>query len=174
MTVDYELLTVDYELLTVDYELLTVDYELLTVDYELSTDLSTIDCFEVPLQRFQDLRVWQRSHLLVLEIYRLTREFPDSERFGITSQLRRAAVSVPTNIAEGCKRLGSQDYIRFINISEGSLSESEYLVVLSRDLGYMSSDLAVSLLGEMTEIAKMLNALRVTVERSKGSRENSR
>jgi len=116
------------------------------------------------MQRFQDLKVWQRSHELVLEIYRLSREFPPSERFGITSQLRRAAVSVPTNIAEGTKRVGSQDYARFINIAEGSLAETEYLITLSRDLAYLSPEDAAKPLEEVTVIARMLNALRSKVE----------
>ncbi len=116
------------------------------------------------MQRFQDLQVWQRSHALVLEIYGLTKDFPSSERFGITSQLRRAAVSVPTNIAEGTKRLGSQDYVRFINIAEGSLAETEYLITLSRDLGYLSPEATAKPLAEITEIARMLNALRARVE----------
>jgi four helix bundle protein len=116
------------------------------------------------VQRFQDLKVWQRSHALVLQVYQLTKDFPGSERFGITSQLRRAAVSVPTNIAEGTKRLGSQDYIRFINIAEGSLAETEYLIMLSRDLAYLSPDATASPLAEITNIARMLNALRARVE----------
>ncbi len=116
------------------------------------------------MQRFQDLKVWQRSHALVLEIYQLTKDFPGSERFGITSQLRRAAVSVPTNIAEGTKRLGSQDYVRFINIAEGSLAETEYLLMLSRDLAYLSPEATARPLAEITEIARMLNALRARVE----------
>lgn len=116
------------------------------------------------MQRFQDLKVWQWSHELVLEIYRLTREFPPSERFGITSQLRRAAVSVPTNIAEGAKRVGSQDYARFINIAEGSLAETEYLITLSRDLAYLSPEDAAKPLEEVTVVARMLNALRLKVE----------
>ena len=103
----------------------------------------------------------------MLEIYRLTEVFPDFERFGITSQLRRAVVSVPTNIAEGTKRLGSQDYIRFINIAEGSLAETEYLIMLSRDLGYLSLEAAGKPLAEITEIARMLNALRTRVEQGK-------
>ena len=86
------------------------------------------------MQRFNDLKVWQRSHALVLEVYRRTASFPDGERFGLISQLRRAAVSVPTNIAEGSKRQRSQDYARFLNIAEGSLAEVEYLLLLSRDL----------------------------------------
>ncbi|MGO8817139.1 MAG: four helix bundle protein [Terriglobia bacterium] len=116
------------------------------------------------MQRFQDLKVWQRSHALVLEIYHLTNSFPDSERFGITSQLRRAAVSVPTNIAEGTKRLGNQEFARFINIAEGSLAETEYLITLSRDLAYLPQEATSKPLAEITEIAKMLNALRCRVE----------
>jgi four helix bundle protein len=118
------------------------------------------------VQRFQDLKVWQRSHALVLEIYQLTKDFPGSERFGITSQLRRAAVSVPTNIAEGTKRLGSQDFARFINISEGSLAETEYLIMLSRDLGYLPPKVTAMPLAEITEIAKILNSLRGKVEQA--------
>jgi four helix bundle protein len=116
------------------------------------------------VQRFQDLKVWQRSHALVLDIYQLTKEFPGTECFGITSQLRRAAVSVPTNIAEGTKRLGRQDYVRFINIAEGSLAETEYLITLSRDLVYISPEDSAKPLAEITEIARMLNALRSKVE----------
>ncbi len=115
------------------------------------------------MQRFQDLKVWQKSHALVLEVYQLTNGFPGSERFGITSQLRRAAVSVPTNIAEGTKRLGSQDFVRFLNIAEGSLAETEYLIMLSRDLAYLSPQVTAMPLAEITEIAKMLNALRTKV-----------
>jgi len=100
----------------------------------------------------------------VLGIYQLTKDFPSSERFGITSQLRRAAVSVPTNIAEGTKRLGSQDYVRFINIAEGSLAETEYLIMLSRDLAYLLPEATAKPLAEITEIARMLNALRARVE----------
>jgi four helix bundle protein len=116
------------------------------------------------VQHFKDLKVWQRSHALVLEIYRLTRSFPTDERFGIISQLRRAAASVPTNIAEGAKRRGKQDFARFLNIAEGSLAETEYLVVLSRDLGYLPSEDPVMPLAETAEIARMLNALRLKVE----------
>lgn len=118
------------------------------------------------MQRFQDLKVWQRSHALVLEIYRLTKSFPDAERFGIISQLRRAATSVPTNIAEGTKRQGRQDYARFINMAEGSLAETEYLVLLSRDLGYLSPKASEAALAETGEIARMLNALRVKIEQA--------
>lgn len=116
------------------------------------------------MQRFTDLKVWQRSHALVLAIYRATASFPSDERFGITSQLRRAAVSVPTNIAEGSKRQGRLDYARFLNIAEGSLGETQYLLMLARDLGYLPQDVAAPLLGEADEIARMLHTLRVKVE----------
>lgn len=119
------------------------------------------------IQRFKDLRVWQRSHALVLEVYRLTESFPHEERFGLVSQLRRAAVSVPTNIAEGSKRRGSQEYARFLNIAEGSRAESEYLLLLSGDLGYLTAEVTEPLFAEIEEIARMLYGLRVKVEQSR-------
>lgn len=90
------------------------------------------------MQRFTELRVWQRSPALVLELYRATCGFPVEERYGLTSQLRRAALSAPTNIAEGSKRV-SQEYARFSNMAEGSLAETEYLLTVSGDLAYLSS-----------------------------------
>ena len=119
------------------------------------------------MQRFKDLKVWQRSHALVLELYGLTQGFPRDERFGLVSQLRRAAVSVPANIAEGSKRRGSQEYARFLNIAEGSLAESEYLLLLSRDLGYLTAPATEPLFAEIEEIARMLHGLRVKVEQSR-------
>jgi len=117
------------------------------------------------MQRFTDLKVWQRSHALTLDMYRLTGRFPDQERFGLVSQLRRAAASVPTNIAEGSKRARNQDYARFLNIAEASLAETEYLVILARDLGYIGSEKSASILKEADEIARMLHALRTKVEK---------
>jgi len=116
------------------------------------------------LQRFTELKVWQRSHALVLEIYRLTTKFPADERFGVVAQLRRAALSVPTNIAEGSKREGREDYARFLNVAEGSLVEAEYLVMVSRDLGYLTAEIVAPILQEIREIAQMLHNLRVKVE----------
>ncbi len=116
------------------------------------------------MQRFTELKVWERSHALVMTLYRLSARFPEDEYFGLVSQLRRAAASVPTNIAEGSKRQGALDYARFLNIAEGSLSETEYLVMLSRDLGYIGLDDATALLVEIEEIARMLFALRTKVE----------
>jgi four helix bundle protein len=121
------------------------------------------------MQHFSKLQVWQRSHQLVLGIYRATFPFPAEERFGLVSQLRRAAASVPTNIAEGSKRQGSHDYARFLNIAEGSLAETEYLLVLSRDLGYLADTKAKPFLSEIAEIARVLYALRTKVESARAA-----
>ncbi len=116
------------------------------------------------MQRFTDLRAWKRGHALVLKVYQLTKSFPADERFGLTSQLRRAILSVPTNIAEGSKRQGRQEYVRFLNIAEGSLAETEYLLTVSRDLKFASHEQIQPLLNEADEIARMLSRLRATVE----------
>jgi four helix bundle protein len=117
------------------------------------------------VQRFTELQVWQRSHALVLQVYRLTKKFPPEERYGLTSQIRRSTLSVPTNIAEGSKRLTNSEYARFLNIAEGSLAETEYLLMVSRDLGYLPTTITNPLLIEADEIAKMLHALRVRVSK---------
>jgi four helix bundle protein len=122
------------------------------------------------MQRFTDLKVWQRSHALVLEIYRASATFPAEERFGLVSQLRRAAVSVPANIAEGSKRDGRTSWSRFLNFAEGSLAETEYLLLLARDLGYMQADACEPLTREADEIARMLHALRTKVVHQDESR----
>lgn len=119
------------------------------------------------VQRFTDLKVWQRSHALTLEIYRLTGSFPLDERYGLVSQLRRAAASVPTNIAEGSRRQRSPDYARFLNIAEGSLAEVEYLLMLSRDLKLVPVEAVAPLLHESSEIFGMLHTLRQRVEDSR-------
>jgi len=117
------------------------------------------------MQRFTDLLVWQKGHALALKLYRLSSKFPADERFGLISQIRRAAVSVPTNIAEGSKRRTRQEYARFLNIAEGSIVEVEYLLMLAKDLGYLAPLSAHESMNEVSEIAKMLHGLRVKVER---------
>lgn len=114
-------------------------------------------------QRFQDLQVWQKAHQLVLGIYRITRTFPDNERYGLVSQMRRAAVSVAANIAEGFKRRGQADKIRFYNISETSLEEVKYYLILSRDLGYTADN--ETLMAEAETISRMLYRLIQSVEK---------
>ena len=109
------------------------------------------------MQHFTKLRAWAHAHQWVLAIYRETRSFPVDERYGVTAQLRRAASSVPANIAEGSKRRTDADFARFVNIAEGSLSEAEYHLILARDLGYLDPS---ELLEQVNELGKMLNGLR--------------
>ncbi|HAE22410.1 MAG TPA: four helix bundle protein [Spirochaetaceae bacterium] len=97
---------------------------------------------------FEDLLVWQKAHLATLAVYRLTAGFPQSELYGLSSQFRRAAVSVPANIAEGFKRRGKADKIRFYNIAQASLEEARYYVILARDLGYGPPEETGALLDE--------------------------
>ncbi len=89
-----------------------------------------------PAKSFVDLIVWQKAHNLVLAIYKFSENFPKSETYGLTSQLRRSAVSVPANIAEGFKKKGKRDKLRFLNIAQGSLEETRYYLILARDLRY--------------------------------------
>jgi four helix bundle protein len=116
------------------------------------------------VQRFTQLKVWQEAHALVLAIYPLTSRFPADERFGLTSQLRRAAASVPSNIAEGSKRRSTRDYAHFLNIAESSLVEVEYFLILSRDLGYGAARAFEPLLAGIDGLARKLNTLRTKVE----------
>src|SRR5271169_3853577 len=117
------------------------------------------------MQHFTKLLVWQRSHKLVLAICNASVGFPKFELFGLTSQLRRVASSVPTNIAEGSKRQSETDFSRFLNMAEGSLAEIEYLLMLSRDLGYIQPPAASRYLKEVSEILRMLSGLRTTITR---------
>jgi len=118
------------------------------------------------MQRFQELEVWRTSHQLTLNVYGLSRGFPPEERFGLTSQIRRAAVSVPSNLAEGAKRASRGDYARFLNISESSLAEVEYLLLLSGDLGYARQDQVQPLILEADRISQMIYRLRAKVAHS--------
>ncbi|HMK60594.1 MAG TPA: four helix bundle protein [Dissulfurispiraceae bacterium] len=104
---------------------------------------------------FQDLIVWQKAHNLVLTIYRLSDDFPQKETFGLTSQPRRAAISVPANIAEGFKKKTRADKAKFMNIAQGSLEECRYYLILAQDLNY--ADNAVSM-SQLEEVSKLLNA----------------
>lgn len=118
------------------------------------------------MQRFTDLKVWQLGHALTLEVYRLTASFPEDERFGLTSQIRRSASAVPTDIAEGSKRRSNKDYAHFLNLAESSLAETEYHVILSRDLEYLPASAAEALFVRISELSRMLHALRTKVEQA--------
>jgi four helix bundle protein len=108
-----------------------------------------------PAQSFEDLNVWRKAHEFTLAVYRLTWEFPAEERFGLTPQLRRAAISIPANIAEGFKKRSMADKARYMNIAQGSAEESHYYLILARDLGYAVVTDLVSLLDE---VGRMLTA----------------
>ena len=94
------------------------------------------DRMRATARTFEDLVVWQKAHQFALAVYRLTRAFPRSEVYGLTSQFRRAAVSIAANIAEGFRKRGNSDKVRFLNIAQGSLEESRYYLILTRDLEY--------------------------------------
>lgn len=113
-------------------------------------------------ESFEQTLVWQKAHALVLGIYELTSCFPREELFGLTSQLRRAAVSVPGNFAEGYKRRTQSDKARFFNIAQGSLEESRYYLILARDLKYADTN---DLLDQLDEVARLLAAYSSAVSR---------
>lgn len=108
------------------------------------------------MKDFRDLVVWQKSHQLTLEIYRVTKEFPSEERFGLTSQLRRSAASIAANIAEGCGRGSDADLGRFLQMAMGSASETEYHLLLAHDLGYLQANQADLLTSNTQEAKRML------------------
>jgi len=102
---------------------------------------------------FRDLVVWQRAHEYVLALYRLTSRFPKEEIYGLTGQMRRAAVSIPANIAEGFVKRGTADKVRFMNIAEGSIEESRYYLILAQDLGYAQTE---DLLRGLDSVSRLL------------------
>lgn len=109
---------------------------------------------------YKDLIVWRKSIVLVKSIYTLTAEFPSDEKFGLISQMRRAAVSIPSNIAEGQARRTTPDYVRFVSNSQGSLAELETQLIISVELGYCDSGTVSDLFSLLVEVRKMLNGLR--------------
>ena len=105
---------------------------------------------------FFDLFVWKKAHEFVLCVYRVCSKFPDFEQFGLRSQFTRAAVSIPANIAEGYKKLSKADKLRFFNISQVSLEECKYYILLSKDLGYISNESYIELCSLTKETSKLL------------------
>jgi four helix bundle protein len=100
---------------------------------------------------------WQKAHAFVLSVYRITKHFPDDERYGLTSQFRRAAISIEANIAEGYKKLSKADKLRFLNIAQGSLEECRDYIILSRDLSYINEDEMHILYNDVETASKLLN-----------------
>ena len=105
---------------------------------------------------FEDLIVWKKAHQFVLMIYSLTKKLPKEEQFGLVSQFRRAAVSIPSNIAEGYKKIGKKDKLRFFNIAQGSIEECRYYLILVKDLGYVENTITER--EALIEVSKLLNA----------------
>ena len=113
----------------------------------------------VNVRDFQKLKVWGKAHRLVLEVYKATAQFPRAEFYDLARQLRRAAASIPANIAEGCGRSGEAELARFLNIAMGSASELEYHLLLARDLELLAKPDYAQLAGDTTEVKRMLTAL---------------
>ena len=111
------------------------------------------------MQNYQDLKVWQKSHQFVLSVYQLTNDFPKNEIFGLTSQMRRATVSISANLAEGCGKNSTLDIANYSQISLGSLHETEYYLLLSKDLHYISIEIFEKRNSEIREIKAMLISL---------------
>jgi four helix bundle protein len=117
------------------------------------------------INRAQDMDVFKLSHSLTVEIYKLTGKFPSEERFGLSSQMRRSAYSIPLNIVEGASRLGTREYRQFVGIARGSSAEISYQLLLSRDLGYISEQDYASLKERYDRVARMLTGLIKTLKR---------
>ncbi|MFZ5994609.1 MAG: four helix bundle protein [Thermodesulfobacteriota bacterium] len=107
---------------------------------------------------FKKLKVWQKSHAVTLAVYKASRKFPKEEIYGLTSQIRRASVSVPANIAEGCGRNGDTEYARFLQIAMGSASELEYHLLLSQDLGFLVPSDYDQIVRDLSEVKQMLTS----------------
>ena len=116
-------------------------------------------CYAALVQNFQNVDVWHRAHELVLEVYRATEKLPKSEVFGVTVQLRRAAISVPTRIAEGCGRENDTEFAAQLHKAQGGATELEYLLLLCRDLGYLPAEDYEALVERVVTVKKMLFGL---------------
>ena len=122
-------------------------------------------------RRFEDIVAWQKAHQFVVMVYRTTRSFPDFEKFGLSSQFQRAAVSIAANIAEGYKKLSKADKLRFLNISQGSLEECRYYCILSKDLGYIDEAIYQQLVQTILDTSYMLNSYIKGVVQNNGIRD---
>jgi four helix bundle protein len=116
------------------------------------------------MRNYRDLQTWNKAHNLTLELYKLSRESPKEEIYGLTSQVRRSAASIGANLAEGCGRQTNSEFARFVRISMGSASELDYHLLLSRDLGLLREEAYERTSKSLTEVRKMLASLLSTVE----------
>jgi four helix bundle protein len=111
------------------------------------------------VRHYRDLLVWQKAIAWVERVYAITREWPSEEKYGLTSQVRRSAISVPSNVAEGCARRSSGDFLRFLSIARGSLAEAETQLIIAERLGYVGQAELVALLEDAAEISRMMAGL---------------
>lgn len=111
------------------------------------------------MKDFREIKVWQKSHQLVLNIYKISCTFPNDEKFGLISPIKRAAISIPTNIAEGCGRNSDPDFARFLEIAYGSANEVDYLLTLSKDLSILDNQSYRNVNTDLMEVKKMLSSL---------------
>lgn len=119
------------------------------------------------MRDYKNLLVWQKSHQLTLDVYKIVRHYPKEELFGLTSQMKRASSSIPMNIAEGCGRKSEKDFARFLIISFGSSNELEYQVILSIDLNFIAFNEGQKILSQIEEVKKMLNGLIIKLNQPK-------
>jgi len=117
------------------------------------------------MEKVEELDVFKLSHALTLEIFEITKSFPDEEKFGLISQMRRAAYSIPMNLMEGAHRLGSKEYRQFVGIAKGSAGEMKYQLLLVKDLRYISEDRYSNLKQKYERISQMLTKLARSLER---------
>jgi four helix bundle protein len=117
------------------------------------------------MKNYRELFVWQKAHQLVLGLYAATRTYPSDELYGLTSQSRRSAVSIPSNLAEGCGRNGDAELARFCDIASGSASELDYQMLLAHDLGYLPDGTHSKLEGHLQEVRRMLTGLIATLRK---------
>lgn len=115
------------------------------------------------MKDFRQLKVWEKAHQLALAVYKTTKSFPKEELHGLTSQIRRSSMSIPTNIAEGCGRNTNAEFARFLQIAMGSASETEYQLLLSHDLGFIDPEQYAILNQDVTEIKRMIASLLKTL-----------
>ena len=118
------------------------------------------------MANYKNYQVWERSHKLVINLYKLTAKFPKQEQYNLTSQINRAVLPIPTNIAEGCGRETQKEFVRFLYFSSGSAHELEYLITVSNELNLIKEEESKNILMEIDQIKKMLHALITTIKKS--------
>lgn len=123
-----------------------------------------MNSMNAPIFSFEKLKMWQKARLFHREVFRLTTSFPYEQNYALIPQIRRAALSVPSNISEGAGRLGSKEFVHFISIAYGSLMETMNQLILAEDMGYVTEEMMVKLRLDVAEIARMLTALKKKVE----------